>query len=342
MTIVSTATSFAWRVEAAADKPDPAGGTWRSMMNVRLFDWRDLPVLHRYRRRCLFLDSALLLTRGMLASTGAWLSSLGAAAGVYTFIGLDEDANAAARVSQTTYTSGSPSARLVFLAPQEAIEPAGMAALLDYMAVAMGELGALHILAEVDEEHPAFEVLHLAGYAVYARQRIWRLTGEPLGEPAAAHWRACTERDLFSVRTLYTDLVPGLVQQTEPPPTGRLRGLVTEGEDVLAYVELHLGPQGIWMQPFIHPDTENVAARLLSLLKNFPGRRTRPIYLCVRSYQSWLEAALEELGAEAGPRQAVMVKRLALTRRAAQPYAVPALNGKSPEPTVPLAPVEKS
>ena len=35
------------------------------------------------------------------------------------------------------------------------------------------------------------------------------------------------------------------------------------------------------------------------------------MYLCVRSYQTWLEPVLEDLGALAGPRQAVMVKHLA-------------------------------
>ena len=39
--------------------------------------------------------------------------------------------------------------------------------------------------------------------------------------------------------------------------------------------------------------------------------RERDVYVCVRSYQAWLESVLEDLGAQAGPRQAVMVKRLA-------------------------------
>jgi hypothetical protein len=38
----------------------------------------------------------------------------------------------------------------------------------------------------------------------------------------------------------------------------------------------------------------------------------------VRSYQAWLEKALEELGAEAGSRQAVMVRRMVKTVKVEQ------------------------
>ncbi len=175
------------------------------------------------------------------------------------------------------------------------------------------------------------------GFTTYARQRIWQLTGAPRGEPAATPWRVGSAGDCLRVRALYNDLVPGLVQQVEPPPTNRPRGLVyLEGDDLLAYIEVHYGPQGIWVQPFIHPDSENVAARLVDLMLKLPYRRSRPVYLCVRSYQSWLETAIEELGAEAGPRQAVMVKRLALPQKATRTYALPALEGRQPEITAPI------
>jgi hypothetical protein len=52
------------------------------------------------------------------------------------------------------------------------------------------------------------------------------------------------------------------------------------------------------------------------------------VYLCVRSYQAWLEPVLADLGARAGERQAVMVKHLthlvkdATVTRATQPAGV--------------------
>ena len=34
------------------------------------------------------------------------------------------------------------------------------------------------------------------------------------------------------------------------------------------------------------------------------------MYVCVRTYQAWLEHVLEDLGAKPGPQQAIMVKHM--------------------------------
>jgi hypothetical protein len=94
------------------------------------------------------------------------------------------------------------------------------------------------------------------------------------------------------------------------------------------YVNVTYGPRGIVLTPLIHPEATDVATRLTGLLNHLPDRRNRPVYLCVRSYQAWLEPALEDLGGKASPRQAVMVKHLARmvkdeqAVRAAQPAGV--------------------
>ncbi len=139
------------------------------------------------------------------------------------------------------------------------------------------------------------------------------------------------------MRFLYYNLVPGLVQQVEPPPTNRLQGLVYyRGTELLAYIDLKYGPRGIWAQPFVHPDAEAVTDNLLCLLQDLPYRSGRPVYVCVRSYQAWLESEIQSIGAQPAPRQAVMVRHLAISRRVAQTLALPSMNG-NPEPTVPVA-----
>lgn len=94
------------------------------------------------------------------------------------------------------------------------------------------------------------------------------------------------------------------------PLSKNARGLICDG-DVKCYVSLASGVQGIVLTPLIHPEATDVETKLISLLNCIPNRRGRPVYLCVRSYQAWLEPALADMGARSAPRQAVMVKHLA-------------------------------
>ena len=129
-----------------------------------------------------------------------------------------------------------------------------------------------------------------------------------------------------SFQTLYHQFFPPLLQPVESLPK-RASGFVCD-EDVKCYVSASSGLTGIVLRPLIHPEATEVGAKLLSLVKHFPNRGGRPIYICVRSYQAWIEPVLEDLGAKAAKRQAVMVKHL--TRlvkdeqavRAAQPSGV--------------------
>jgi hypothetical protein len=229
------------------------------------------------------------------------------------------------------------------LSPDEALDSPALYSLLDYMASLSGERGAMRLLAEVDERSLAFEALRHASFAIYSRQRIWQLTGQPEGspntnQPPGEGWRAASSRDVIAIRSLYNNLVPGLVQQAEPFSSQRPRGMVyCHSGELLAFIELKYGHRGIWAQPFVHPDAEDVSDWLVDLIRNLPLRRSRPVYLCVRSYQSWLEPAIEDLGAEAGPRQAMMAKHLAIPQKVARMFALPALESGRPEISAPIA-----
>ena len=88
--------------------------------------------------------------------------------------------------------------------------------------------------------------------------------------------------------------------------------------------EMVQGVYGIVLAPLIHPEATDVSAKLTSLISNLPDRRNRPVYVCVRSYQAWLEPVLADLGAQGADRQAVMVKHLArLVKEAKTVPAVP-------------------
>jgi hypothetical protein len=313
-------------------------------MNVRPFDWRDLHHLHRNRQQAIFLDSVSLLTRGPLLLPSALLSYLAPGMGVFTCINNGDGEEAQPLIGQFTHAFQSHFAHLTFLTPQAALESSA-SHLLDYLVWISGQRGALHLLADVDERSGAFEALRRDGFATYSRQRIWQLAAgqqvrrqtAPASQKRASAWRSALSRDALAIRSLYANLVPGLVQQVEPLLNQPPRGLVYSLQDrLLAYVELKVGRRGVWAQPFVHPDAERISDLLTDLIHRIPNRRARPLYLCVRSYQAWLEAAIEELGAQPGPRQAVMVRHLAIQQKVERKYALPALEGGRAEVSTPI------
>ncbi len=119
-------------------------------MNLRPFDWRDLPALHRYRKRCVFLNSALLLTRGSHAFAGSVLSFLTPAAGIYTSVSTHNGDTSHPLIGQVIHTPGTQVAQMTFLSPVEALESAALPELIDYLSLQAVDRGAFRLLAEVD------------------------------------------------------------------------------------------------------------------------------------------------------------------------------------------------
>ena len=153
-------------------------------MIVRSLDVLDLPVLSRYRRDMLPLNTARILTRGNPLSAAALLSYLDPRHHIYTAVASD---NGSSLMGQVTLREEETSARMTFLAPAENLNGLTQP-LLDHLVTQVGEWGAFHLLAEVDEDSPAFRLLRQAGFAMYAWQRVWKL---PVYDPVTIKeiWR---------------------------------------------------------------------------------------------------------------------------------------------------------
>jgi hypothetical protein len=239
-------------------------------------------------------------------------------------------------IGQVTHGNNMPFARLIFLAPETALESNVLPALIEQSLRDIGERGAQYLLAEADEDAIAFEALRKVSFAIYARQRVWYLKAGPLAQQHESGWREAGPQDIISVRSLYNNLVPGMVQQIEPLPKNHLDGLVfRQGEDLVGYAEVNRGSRGIWVQPFFDPDVAaaDLATYMAELLNAMNARRSQSVYFCVRSYQSWLENIIEEMGAVSGPLQAVMVKHLAVSKKVEHSFALKSLEGRQPEVT---------
>jgi hypothetical protein len=208
-------------------------------------------------------------------------------------------------------------AKLLYLAPSSQLRHPDLPELIENLSAQAGEWGAFHVLAEVDENSEAFVPLRKAGFSVYAWQRMWEIKevtelnsysqDGQTGKPEV--WTRAWSVHLAAIHSLYHQIVPPLLQPVEPQPKSSIGWISNDGAK--CYVGVTHGVYGIVLMPLIHPEATDVGAKLAALIGNLPDRKNRPVYVCVRSYQAWLEPVLADLGAQSGPRQAVMVKHLA-------------------------------
>jgi hypothetical protein len=309
---------------------------------IRPIDWRDLALLHRLRNEGMCLDSHLAYTSGRHPLQNALLDVLTPGRRTSTLVARPEETGECHAVGQIRRHAAKPYARLTFIGPLEVLTQPRCLELLDALNQSAGEGGAQHLIAEVDESNTAFESLRQTGYATYARQRIWRLTGPPLGDtmPLDSAWRLEVRSDGPAIQSLYHNLVPALVQQVEPPPAINNRGFVhLDKGELLGYLDVDRGSQGVWVQPYFHPAAERIDDLLAGFLIQYSYHPSIPIYICVRSYQGGLSQPLEHLGFEPFNDQAVMVKRLAAAVHHPARAPLPALEGTQPEPTAPFSSV---
>jgi len=302
-------------------------------MKIRPLDILDLPTIARYRNQVLSLDAARLVTRGNPLSTGGFLSYFNPARHIYTGVAHEDSVTL---LGSVIHTSGDTFAKLTYLAPTTELTHPGLPELIEVLSVEAGKWGAFHVMAEVEETSQGYLTLRKAGFSVYAWQRIWDVSHIEAGNPVE-RWTRAQSVDLAAIQSLYHQIVPPLLQPVEQTPK-KTSGLISTG-GVTCYVNLLRGSRGIMIMPFIHPETRDVTEQLASLLANTLVRNRRPAYMCVRSYQAWLEPVLEDLGGKASPRQAVMVKHLA--RLVKDEQAVPTAEQAWANPVTPVTQVSK-
>ena len=235
--------------------------------------------------------------------------------GSYTCIG-SEGSNASTVIGQVAWEGNSPSANLSFLAPFDLLNSAAAAAVLDELVCNAGGNGALHVLAELDETNPFFEILRNAGFSAYAWQRIWKIDAPHLVEkPTQSEWQPASSDDAIAIRALFQSQVPPVIQGIEHPMPQHSPAWVLRREgELVGYAEGVFGARGICIYSLFPPNLENMTHALCDLLGQITAMG-RPVYMVVRLYQAHIERNLRELGASESPLVAVLVKHLALAQR---------------------------
>lgn len=291
-------------------------------MTIRSLDLLDLPTLYRYRGEAISLDTTRALTRGSPLGAIGVMAYMNPQRHLYSAVCSDDGP---VLMGGIIHTNGDGFAKMLYLAPASRMDHPGLHGLIDNLSSEAGTWGAFHVVAELDESSPAFGPLRQAGFSAYAGQRMWDVTAQ-ITSTGDSRWPRVRSVNLPAIQNLYHQIVPPLLQPVEPPPR-RAAGFICS-EAGTCFASTSTGLMGVVVFPLIHPDATDVPAKIMSLINHLPNRGGRSVYVCVRTYQAWLEHVLEDLGAKPGPQQAILVKHL--TRmlkeeqvvRAAQPARV--------------------
>jgi hypothetical protein len=331
---------------------------------IRPFNLRDLPLVHRLSELGVSLHTESALTKNLHPTRGALFSLVGGDFPTYVW---KSDKNGLAGFIQLYLDEESVHAHILYLSstgdgqivaesngtavssaeagngerPYQVNEDAWLP-LLDQAVIEAGQRGIHSLVAEVDEVSDELPVLRRAGFVVYTRQDVWVLAN---GEAASEKnnemhiLRPRQAEDDWDIQLLYANTVPRLVQLVEPmPPLHVGAGWVLhEDNELAAFVHVHVGPVATWMRLFIHPSAEAQADQIITaVVRQTPAAATRPIYCCVRRYQSWVQNALGRSGFTLWGSQAVMVKHI--VQKASRPLSdlSAALEAQGITPTAPL------
>jgi hypothetical protein len=279
----------------------------------------DLPLIRRLAEKGTVLDSELRCTREVVDSQSVLLSSILPQRGLHTLIGR---AGRQRIVGQFRIRADERVAQITYIAPELETQRRDTAwlNLVDAMAAEAGKRSVHMLTAEVDEDSPLFVTMRTAGFAVYARQELWRRDPAPLPSIESAKLSEGKDDDISAIQSLFCNIVPRLVQPVAGLPE-ESEGFVYRHEGRLqGYVAVSTGKSGVYIMPLLHPDIlyRDAVTILAGVLARIGRAERLPVYVCVRRYQDWLEDALTELGFASCQPQALMVRHIAAGVRQAQ------------------------
>ena len=273
----------------------------------------DLPLIRRLAEKGTILDSELRCTREVAGPQSVLLSSILPQRSLYTLVGR---AGRQRIVGQFRVRGDDHIAQIVYIAPELEAPRRDTAwlHLIDAMAAEAGKRGVHMLTAEVDEDSPLFVTMRTAGFAVYARQEIWRRDPAAL-PPIDSGGTALRAKPKTSARSSRCTATSSRASSSPSPcrrKTARVWFIVS-GDRIQGYVAVSMGKYGVYIMPLLHPDIlyRDASTDPCGVLAHI-GRADRlPVYVCVRRYQDWLEEALLELGFAPCQQQALMVRHIA-------------------------------
>jgi len=277
-----------------------------------------------------------LLTHGNPASLGAVASTLFDPSGRFTAI-IEATSSTNHAVGQVVHFPNNRAADLTFLLMDDPAETEELSALIDFLSYHAGETGALNLRVQLEEKHPLFEVLRRCGFSVYGVQTIWKLPSNKEGPALPSHWRQAAPTDEPHLRSLYQSLTPPVEQAAEPfQSNGEYRLVFARDAEISVWADYRDGPRGLYLAPVIPPSAQE-PVEILKTLTDLVSLVSKPAFIQIRSHQSWLQTALEEIGFQPVGRYNLLVKHLAIGQKVLAPNGLRSrVERTQAKPTVPI------
>lgn len=188
------------------------------------------------------------------------------------------------------------------------------------------------IYADVADLPLPVATFHRAGYRIYTRQTVWRLSPQRIDDYSGAigaYIRPQRAEDRWGLTRLYSQTVPKPIQMAEgasgestTPPniTWHNSGICTpyvleESQEIRGLIQIVEGRRGVWFQVWLDTNDPN-PHRIHELLRyglSILHRRVvrKPIYVGVPEYQAGMNAILTDYGFAPVSDQARMVRHVA-------------------------------
>ncbi|MGE5139397.1 MAG: hypothetical protein ACM3JD_08060, partial [Rudaea sp.] len=255
---------------------------------------------------------------------------------------------------QARMRRGRPEADISFISPSLEAHPDGVAIwyrLLSELTNILCEKGCQRVYTQALEDGDAEQVLHQAGFTVYAHEDVYLLSAErlatyapPIGPRVLRRQRS---RDSWNLLRLYHAATPRPVQLAEGMVSGEGKpgmlgdwweqasgaGYVLDAADgtLAGAVRLTRGRAANWLRIHLHPAQQDKAGELvcatLSLVNT--GRR-RAVYCGVRDYEGGIRGPLEDSGLKITLRRSLLVKHATVRVKEPAAWAVPVLEKPTP------------
>lgn len=206
-------------------------------------------------------------------------------------------------------------AQMCYLGCSENMQPLVVCRLLEALVNEAGTWKAWGVLADLPEGSDLFEGFRKAGFTIWARQKVFKLTSQEMTPSSPGLWRSGSEFDKLAIDALSKEVVPAAAQLVDNLSDQWADSMVAYQKDgrLGAFANIEQGPKGIWVSMTVHPEAD-AQVLLSSLIQEVSDVLDRPIYLAVRSYQPHLENVVARMGFGASESQILLVKYLVVNR----------------------------